>query len=99
MKISQNFAAFSEYWNINNVFLLLEVKITCNEEEIPCAMMYGDFGSTFELFGSESEFYDCGDLSDKGCSAEQLGAKSWPKCLEDSGQAAVLPWGCGNVCL
>ena len=98
MKISQNFAAFSEYWNFNNVFLLLEVKITCNEEEIPCAI---SMDTTFEVYGSgdEGEFYDCGDLSDKGCSAEQLGAKSWPKCLEDLDRAFSSPWGCGNVCL
>ena len=76
----------------NNVFLLLEVKITCNEEEIPCAIA---MDTTFKYpFGGE--FYDCGDLSDKGCSAEQLGANSWPKCLEDSKRE---DWSCGNVCL
>ena len=94
MEISQNFAAFSEYWNFNNVFLLLEKKITCNEEEITCAIAMETTIDT--LVGG---VYDCGDLSDKGCSAEQLGAKSWPKCLEDLDRAAFSPWGCGNVCL
>ena len=94
MKISQNFAAISEYWNFNNVFLLLEVKITCNEEEITCAIAMET--TIYNFWGG---VYDCGDLSDKGCSAEQLGAKSWPKCLEDSGQPPVSSWGCGNVCL